>query len=115
MEHGGDVVVVDRLKELIKVNAHQVAPAEVEAALVAHPAVIDAAVVGRPHDRTEATPVAHVVTDGRVEPDDLAAWVATRLAPYKRPSAIQVVDELPRTRSGKLLRRQLRAGGTTGT
>ena len=115
VQRGGDVVVVDRLKELIKVNAHQVAPAEVEAALVAHPSVTDAAVVGLPHDRTGQTPVAHVVTDGRVAPDELAAWIATRLAPYKRPSAIHVVDELPRTRSGKLLRRQLRADAMPAT
>ena len=52
VDAAGHVVVVDRLKELIKVNAFQVAPAEVEAILVQHPAIIDAAVVGRPDDRT---------------------------------------------------------------
>jgi acyl-CoA synthetase (AMP-forming)/AMP-acid ligase II len=103
----GSIVVVDRIKELIKVNAFQVAPAEVEAVIVGHPAVADVAVVGAPDARTGETPVAFVVASGSVETDDLNAWIDVRLAPYKRPTTIHFVDHLPRTPSGKLLRRQL--------
>lgn len=107
VEPTGDVRIVGRLKELIKVNAQQVAPAEVEEALLAHPGVVDAAVVGRPHPRSGETPVAFVVADRDIDLADLSAGVARRLAPYKRPSEIQVVEALPRTPSGKLLRRLL--------
>ncbi len=106
----GEVVVTGRLKELIKVNAEQVAPAEVEAVLCSHPGVVDAGVVGRPDDRAGEVPVAYVVTDGHVDLDALRSTLAARLAPYKRPRTIEVVDQLPRTPSGKLLRRALVAG-----
>ena len=94
----GSVVVVDRLKELIKVNAFQVPPAEVEAVLIEHPAVVDAAVVGQPDERTGETPVAYVVTSAPVSTDELAAWSAQRLAPYKRPTTFHTVDDLPELR-----------------
>ena len=103
----GSIVVVDRIKELIKVNAFQVAPAEVEAVIVGHPAVADVAVVGAPDARSGETPVAFVVAWRNIAPGELNAWIDGRLAPYKRPSAIHFVDQLPRTPSGKLLRRQL--------
>ena len=103
----GTVVVVDRLKELIKVNAFQVAPAEVEAVLVQHPAIVDAAVVGRPDDHRGQVPVAYVIANSNVSADELAAWITPRLAPYKRPTEYRQVEQLPRTPSGKLLRRHL--------
>lgn len=103
----GSIVVVDRIKELIKVNAFQVAPAEVEAVIVGHPAVADVAVVGAPDVRSGETPIAFVVAAGVVETGDLDSWIEHRLAPYKRPSAIHFVEHLPRTASGKLIRRQL--------
>ena len=109
VDRDGNVVVVDRLKELIKVNAFQVAPAEVEAVIVGHPAVADAAVVGAPDARTGETPIAYVVANREVETEVLQAWIDERVAPYKRPSTIHFVDHLPRTPSGKLLRRQLRS------
>jgi acyl-CoA synthetase (AMP-forming)/AMP-acid ligase II len=109
VDRDGNIVVVDRLKELIKVNAFQVAPAEVEAVIVGHPSVADVAIVGAPDERTGETPVAYVVANREVEPECLQAWIDERLAPYKRPSAIHFVDDLPRTPSGKLLRRQLRS------
>ena len=90
----GNIVVVDRLKELIKVNAFQVAPAEVEAVIVGHPAVADAAIVGAPDERTGETPVAYVVTTRPVEPERLTEWIDQRLAPYKRPSTIRFVENL---------------------
>ena len=103
----GDVVIVDRLKELIKVSGHQVAPAELEALLGGHPAVADAAVVGRPDQSYGEVPVAVVVPRGPVDPDELMAWVAERVSPYKRLRAIRIAETIPRTPSGKTLRRLL--------
>jgi acyl-CoA synthetase (AMP-forming)/AMP-acid ligase II len=107
-EHG-DIVILDRLKELIKVNAYQVAPAELEALLLTHPAVADVAVVGAPDERTGQAPVA-IVVPAQAAAFDAAAlmqWLAERVAPYKRLHEVRVVDALPRTPSGKLLRRFL--------
>ena len=106
----GYVVVVDRLKELIKVNALQVAPAELEALLLTRPDVADAAVVGRPDPRTGEVPVAVVVPRGELDPDALRSWVAARVAPHKRLADVVLTDRIPRTPSGKILRRQLRSG-----
>jgi acyl-CoA synthetase (AMP-forming)/AMP-acid ligase II len=103
----GNVFIVDRIKDLIKVNAFQVAPAELEALLLTHPHVADAAVVGVRDERTGEAPVAFVVPRGPLDPDALRAWMAERVVPYKRPAEIHVVDELPRTPAGKLLRRTL--------
>jgi acyl-CoA synthetase (AMP-forming)/AMP-acid ligase II len=110
----GNVFVVDRLKNLIKVSAYQVAPAELEALLVAHPRVADAAVVGRPDERLGEVPVAAVVSRGmagEVDAEGIMAWVAERVAPHKRLRAVRFVDEIPRTPSGKLLRRLLTERG----
>ena len=95
--------MIDRLKELIKVGGCSVAPAEVERELVAHPAVADAAVVGRPDAELGEVPVAYVALDGPAE--DLDAWLAERLAPWKRPREVVVVERVPRSPAGKLLRR----------
>jgi acyl-CoA synthetase (AMP-forming)/AMP-acid ligase II len=103
----GNVFVVDRLKELIKVSAYQVAPAELEALLAGHPAVADAAVIPRPDATHGEIPVALVVPRGEVDPDELIAWVAAQVAPHKRIRAVRQVDTIPRTPSGKLLRRVL--------
>jgi acyl-CoA synthetase (AMP-forming)/AMP-acid ligase II len=103
----GQVYVVDRLKELIKVNALQVAPAELEALLITHPQVLDAAVVPRPDARTGEIPVAVVVGQDRLDPDALMAWIAGRVARHKRIRAVRMVDEIPRTPAGKILRRRL--------
>jgi acyl-CoA synthetase (AMP-forming)/AMP-acid ligase II len=107
IDEEGQVFVVDRLKELIKVNAFQVAPAELEALLATHPAVADAAVVGRPDDASGEVPVAAVVARDALEAEDLMAWVAARVAPYKRIRAVRFVDAIPRTPAGKILRRAL--------
>ena len=106
----GNVVIVDRLKELIKVSGHQVAPAELEALLATHPAVADAAVLGRADPDRGEVPVAVVVPRPGAEPDPeaLVAWVAERVAPHKRVRAVRLADAIPRTPSGKLLRRALR-------
>ena len=103
----GDVFVVDRLKELIKVSAYQVAPAELEALLLSHPGVADAAVIPRQDAALGEVPVAVVVPRGEVDGEELMAWVAARVAPHKRIRAVRFADALPRTPSGKLLRRVL--------
>jgi acyl-CoA synthetase (AMP-forming)/AMP-acid ligase II len=109
----GNVVIVDRLKELIKVRGHQVAPAELEALLATHPAVADAAVLGREDPDHGEVPVAVVVPrpGAGLDPAELLAWVAERVAPHKRLRAVRFADAIPRTPSGKLLRRALRAAG----
>ena len=99
----GNLYVLDRIKELIKVGGHSVAPAEVERQLVAHPAVADAAVVGRPDAELGEVPVAYVAL--REPAADLHDWLADRLAPWKQPREIVVVEQVPRTPAGKLLRR----------
>jgi acyl-CoA synthetase (AMP-forming)/AMP-acid ligase II len=104
----GHVHVVERLKELIKVDAHQVAPAELEALLVTHPGVADAAVLGRPDERHGEVPVAMVIPRGELDPAELRAWAADRVAPHKRLRDVTLVESLPRTPAGKLLRRELR-------
>jgi acyl-CoA synthetase (AMP-forming)/AMP-acid ligase II len=105
VDDDGQVFVVDRLKELIKVSAHQVAPAELEALLATHPAVADVAVVGRPDPDHGEVPVAVVVARAAIDGAELMAWVAERVAPYKRVRAVRFTDALPRTPAGKLLRR----------
>jgi acyl-CoA synthetase (AMP-forming)/AMP-acid ligase II len=104
----GRLRIVDRLKELIKVGGLQVAPAELEALLMAHPAVADAAVVGRPDDRHGEVPLAVVVPRGDVDPEDLIAWAAEQMSPHKRLAGLRLVEQIPRTPAGKILRRLLR-------
>jgi acyl-CoA synthetase (AMP-forming)/AMP-acid ligase II len=105
----GNLFIVDRLKELIKVGGYSVAPLEVERALLTHPAVADAGVVGRPDPELGQVPAGYVVLRGPAEPAELQAWLEDRLAPWKQPRAIEFLERLPRTPAGKLLRRQLGA------
>jgi acyl-CoA synthetase (AMP-forming)/AMP-acid ligase II len=107
----GVIRVVDRLKELIKYKGYQVAPAELEAILLEHPAVADAAVVGVPDLAAGEIPKAFVVLDSPVSSDDLLAWVAARVAPYKKIRLLEVIDAIPRSVSGKILRKQLKVDG----
>ena len=109
----GHVHVVDRLKELIKVNALQVAPAELEAVLLAHPDVADAAVAARPDARCGEVPVAVVVPAGPLDRDALVAWVARRVAPHKRLAAVVLADRIPRTPAGKVVRREVSRRATS--
>ena len=112
VDANGDFFIVDRLKELIKYKGYGVAPAELEALLLEHPSVADAAVVPHPDDESGEIPKAFIVRrpGHGVEPgyaDDLMAWVAERVAPYKRIRLVEFVDEVPRSPAGKLLRRVL--------
>jgi acyl-CoA synthetase (AMP-forming)/AMP-acid ligase II len=115
VDGAGEFRIVDRLKELIKYKGYQVAPAELEGLLVSHPAIADAAVVPVPDERCGELPKAFVRCRAEVDPDELMAWVAERVAPYKRVRAVELVDEIPRSPSGKILRRLLRDGALAGS
>jgi 4-coumarate--CoA ligase len=106
----GHLFVVDRLKELIKVKGFQVPPAELEALLLTHPAVADAAVIGVPDDEAGEVPVAYVVLRDGQEPtaEEIQAFVAGQVAHYKRLRRLTFVDSVPKSPSGKILRRVLR-------
>ncbi len=108
-EHGY-YYIVDRLKELIKYKGFQVAPAELEALLIAHPAVADVAVVPFPDEEAGEVPKAFVVLkEGlSVSADELRAHVAAHVAHYKQVRRVEFVDEIPKSASGKILRRLLR-------
>ncbi|MER6321404.1 4-coumarate--CoA ligase family protein [Streptomyces coelicoflavus] len=107
----GWLFVVDRVKELIKYKGFQVAPAELEALLLTHPGIADAAVIGEYNDDGNEVPHAFVVRQpaapGLAE-GEIMMYVAERVAPYKRVRKVTLVDAVPRAASGKILRRQLR-------
>ena len=105
--------VVDRRKEMIKYKGFPIAPAEVEAVLLEHPAVRECGVVGRCDAAAGEVPVAFVslrngFADGKKLEEELCAFVAERLTRYKQPQEIHFVDAVPKTASGKILRRELR-------
>lgn len=106
----GVLSLVDRTKDVVIVSGFNVYPAEVEGVLRDHPHVAEVAVVGEPHERTGETVVAYVVAVPGAEADigELRAAVAGQLARYKCPTRIELVEELPRTAVGKVLRRELR-------
>jgi acyl-CoA synthetase (AMP-forming)/AMP-acid ligase II len=109
VDEGGELRIVDRMKELIKYKGYQVAPAELEALLLTHPAIGDAAVIGRPDEEAGEVPKAFVVTagDATITPEEVMGFVAERVAPYKKVRAVEIVDEIPKSPSGKILRRVL--------
>jgi acyl-CoA synthetase (AMP-forming)/AMP-acid ligase II len=106
-DEDGYFYVVDRLKELIKYKGYQVAPAELEAVLLTHPAVADAAVVASPDEEAGEVPKAFVVASGDADADEIASFVAARVAPYKKVRGVEFVERIPRSPSGKILRRHL--------
>jgi len=105
----GYLRIVGRTKELIITGGFNVYPREVEEVLLAHPAVAEAAVVGLPSDEWGETVTAAVVARGTVDPAELVAWCRERLAPFKCPRTVRVVDALPRNAMGKVARDELRA------
>ncbi|XP_041981238.1 4-coumarate--CoA ligase 1-like [Aricia agestis] len=102
--------VSDRIKELIKVKGLQVAPAELEGVLRTHPAVQEAAVIGVPHTFYGETPVAYVIKKSGLDttPVELQSFVAEKVAPYKKLEEVVFVNDIPKTPSGKILRRELK-------
>ena len=118
--HSGDLVrededgymyVVDRKKDMIISGGENIYCAEVEAAIDSHPKVREVAIIGVPHDKWVETPLAVIVPNEASDPpaeDEIIDWCRERLASYKKPSRIVIVDELPRNASGKILKFQLR-------
>jgi acyl-CoA synthetase (AMP-forming)/AMP-acid ligase II len=104
----GNFYVVDRLKELIKYKGMQVAPAELEALLLTHPAIADAAVVSLKDEEVGEIPRAFVVLKAPATADELIAFVAERVAAYKKIRRVDFIDAIPKSPSGKILRRLLR-------
>ncbi|WP_127355637.1 4-coumarate--CoA ligase family protein [Actinacidiphila soli] len=115
VDAGGWLYVVDRVKELIKYKGYQVAPAELEAVLLTDPRIADAAVIGVPDEDGNEIPKAYVVPQprpgsplGPLTPDEVMAYVAGQVAPYKKVRRVEFTDAIPRAASGKILRRELR-------
>jgi long-chain acyl-CoA synthetase len=111
IDEDGYLVINDRVKDMIISGGENIYPTEVEHALLTHPAVADAAVIGVPSDRWGETPIAVIVPAPGTDPSpqELIAHCRERLATYKAPTAVTFVDELPRNPSGKVLKRELRA------
>lgn len=112
-----EIFIVDRLKELIKYKGFQVAPAELEAMLIAHPNIADAAVVPMKDDASGEIPVAFVVvSDGAdITEDEIKQYVAKQVVFYKRLQKVFFVSSIPKAPSGKILRKDLRAKLATGS
>ena len=106
-DEDGYLYIVDRLKELIKYKGMQVAPAELEAVLLTHPAVADAAVIPSADEEAGEVPKAFVAVrpQSAVSAEELMAYVAEHVAPHKRIRRLEFVDQVPRSASGKVLRR----------
>lgn len=111
LDEAGNLTYEGRAKDMMRVGGENVAPAEVEAVLLEHPAVAEVAVFGEPHPDLQEVPTAVVVlhVGTSAKPDDLVAHVESRLARYKIPRVIRIVDSLPHTGSGKVDKRTLSA------
>ena len=111
IDRDGFVSIVDRLKELIKYKAYHVAPAELEALLISHPMISDAAVVASPDEEAGEVPKAFLVVKDAADPqraaEEALGYLGERVAPYKRVRRYEILDALPRTPSGKIIRRGL--------
>jgi acyl-CoA synthetase (AMP-forming)/AMP-acid ligase II len=110
IDSDGHLFIVDRLKELIKFKGFQVPPAELEALLLTHPAVADAAVIGKPDEEAGELPIGFVVTrpGAEVSSDEIKTFVAGQVASYKQLHEVTFLPEIPKSASGKILRRLLR-------
>jgi acyl-CoA synthetase (AMP-forming)/AMP-acid ligase II len=107
IDEDGYLTIVDRLKELIKVKGYQVAPAELEALLLEHPRVADAAVIPVPDDECGEVPKAIIVSRGALTAEEVIAYVQPQVAHYKRIRHVAFVEAIPKSASGKILRRVL--------
>jgi acyl-CoA synthetase (AMP-forming)/AMP-acid ligase II len=106
-QEDGQLFVVDRVKELIKYKGRQVAPAELEAVLLSHPAIADAGVVPSPDEEAGEVPKAFVVLKTEATTDEIIEFVSARVAPHKRIKLVEFVSEIPKSPAGKILRRVL--------
>ncbi|CAB3247052.1 unnamed protein product [Arctia plantaginis] len=107
---GVGMFITDRIKELIKVKGMQVAPAELESLLRSHPAVQDAAVIGVPHEFFGEAPKAFIIRKNglKTTEEEIQDYVASKVAVYKRIEEVMFVDDIPKTASGKILRKELK-------
>jgi acyl-CoA synthetase (AMP-forming)/AMP-acid ligase II len=103
----GHFFIVDRAKELIKYKGFQVPPAELEALLLTHPCVADAAVVPYPDDEAGEVPKAFIVLKSEATADELMKFVADQVAPHKKIRLLEFTEKIPKSPSGKILRRVL--------
>ncbi|KRE36932.1 acyl-CoA synthetase [Janibacter sp. Soil728] len=110
MNEDGWIFIVDRKKDMINASGYKVWPREVEDVLAEHPAVREAAVIGVPDDKRGETVKAFIsLRQGQhVEPEEIIAFCKERMAAYKYPRQLEIIEELPKTVTGKILRRQLR-------
>jgi 4-coumarate--CoA ligase len=110
IDEDGHVTITDRLKELIKVKGFQVPPAELEGILLTHADVADAAVIGIPDEESGELPKAYVVAKPDASPtvEDIKAHVAEHVATYKQLAEVEFIEAIPKSASGKILRRELR-------
>ena len=113
---GGYFSIVDRVKELIKYKGYQIAPAELEALLLSHPKVMDAAVIGVLDDDKQEIPKAFIVAapDSGLTEDEVMAFVAEQVAPHKKVRRVEFIEAIPKSTAGKILRKDLRARETAG-
>jgi len=111
----GHLYIVDRLKELIKYKGFQVPPAELEAVLLRHSDVADAAVIGLPDEEAGEVPVGYVVLrpGAAASAEDIMRFVAGEVANYKQIRRLEVIDAIPKSAAGKILRRELRDSAST--
>ncbi|MFJ6380883.1 4-coumarate--CoA ligase family protein [Kitasatospora sp. NPDC092039] len=111
VDERGYLHIVDRVKELIKYKGYQVAPAELEAVLLGHPQITDAAVIGVPDAEGTECPKAFVVRapGSALTEEEVTGYVARQVAPYKKVRVVEFVDAVPKSAAGKILRRELRA------
>ncbi|MEV8442897.1 AMP-binding protein [Actinosynnema sp. NPDC051121] len=114
VDENGELFIVDRIKELIKYKGQQVSPVELEAILMRHPKIADAAVIGVPDEESSEIPKGFIVTDELITAQEIMDWVAERVAPYKKIRQIEFIDKIPRTPVGKIERRTLSARATAG-
>lgn len=106
-DEDGHFFIVDRVKELIKYKGFQVAPAELEAVLLSHPAIADAAVIPCVDEEAGEVPKAFVVLKGEASAKEIMDFVAERLAPHKKIRFVEFISQIPKSASGKILRRVL--------
>jgi acyl-CoA synthetase (AMP-forming)/AMP-acid ligase II len=109
VDEEGYVTILDRKKEMIKYKGYQIAPAELEALLLEHPSVMDSAVIPKRDDESGEIPKAFILLkpDGEATGEDIMRFVEERVAPYKKVREIEFVEAIPKTPSGKILRREL--------
>jgi acyl-CoA synthetase (AMP-forming)/AMP-acid ligase II len=107
-DEDGYFYIADRVKEMIKYKAYQVAPTELEALLLTHPGIADAAVVPIPDEQAGEVPKAFLVMRHPVTVEEVLDFVAARVAPYKKVRAVEFIQEIPKSPSGKILKRVLK-------